>query len=75
MKMNGILHVVDFKTEQIVSAIQPDDYWDDKRHWELKNNVDTLDFTVFDNTKHAKQLLCEELSIKKKLGTAILFLM
>ncbi|ABS22818.1 phage tail spike protein [Bacillus cytotoxicus] len=65
MKMNGILHVVDFKTEQIVSAIQPDDYWDDKRHWELKNNVDTLDFTVFDNTKHAATLMQQNLVLKE----------
>ena len=27
---SGILHVVDFKTDQIVAAIQPNDYWDDK---------------------------------------------
>ena len=27
---SGILHVVDFKTDQIVAAIQPQDYWDDK---------------------------------------------
>ena len=39
---SGILHVVDFKTDQIVAAIQPQDYWDDKRQWEIKNNVDML---------------------------------
>lgn len=33
---SGELHVVDFKTEQIVASIQPTDYWDDKRHWEIK---------------------------------------
>ena len=33
---SGILHVVDFKTDQIVAAIQPQDYWDDKRQWEIK---------------------------------------
>ncbi|WJE51108.1 phage tail spike protein [Bacillus cereus] len=46
---SGTLHVVDFKTEQIVSAIQTKDYWGDKRHWEIKNNVDTLEFKVFSN--------------------------
>lgn len=33
---SGILHVVDFKTDQIISVIQPKDYWDDRRQWELK---------------------------------------
>lgn len=47
---SGDLHVVDFKTNQIVSAIQPKDYWNDKRHWEIKNNIDTLEFRVFENT-------------------------
>ncbi|MEH7458525.1 phage tail spike protein [Bacillus sp. JJ1127] len=62
---SGILHVVDFKTEQIVSAIQPKDYWDDKRHWEIKNNVDTLDFKVFDNMEHAATLMQQNLVLKE----------
>ncbi|KEH45342.1 prophage LambdaBa01, minor structural protein [Bacillus thuringiensis serovar kurstaki str. HD-1] len=33
---SGLLHVVDFKTDQIISAIQPKDYWADNRHWEIK---------------------------------------
>ncbi|AJG58926.1 phage tail protein [Bacillus cereus] len=64
-KLNGILHVVDFKTEQIVTAIRPEDYWDDKRHWEIKNNVDTLDFTVFDGTKHVTALMQQNLVLKQ----------
>ncbi|MBJ8026093.1 hypothetical protein JDS90_32345, partial [Bacillus cereus] len=47
---NGELHVVDFKTEQIVSIIGPEDYWDDIRHFEIKHNIDTLEFTVLDGT-------------------------
>ncbi|MGG3536426.1 phage tail spike protein [Bacillus tropicus] len=62
---SGILHVVDFKTDQIVAAIQPEDYWDDKRHWELKNNVDMLDFTVFDGTDHAVTLQQQNLVLKE----------
>ncbi|MBJ3793410.1 hypothetical protein I8J38_33520, partial [Bacillus sp. OA1] len=50
---SGDLHVVDFKKNQIVSDIQPKDYWDDKRHWEIKNSIDTLEFRVFENTDHA----------------------
>ncbi|GMR66496.1 phage tail spike protein [Bacillus basilensis] len=62
---SGILHVVDFKTDQIVAAIQPEDYWDDKRHWELKNNVDMLDFTAFDGTDHAVMLQQQNLVLKE----------
>ncbi|WP_316251217.1 phage tail spike protein [Bacillus pacificus] len=62
---SGILHIVDFKTNQIVSAIQPKDYWDDKRHWEIKNNIDTLEFRVFDNTEHATTLLQQNLVLKE----------
>ncbi|MGE6961295.1 phage tail spike protein [Bacillus thuringiensis] len=62
---SGILHVVDFKTNQIVAAIQPQDYWDDKRKWEIKNNVDMLDFTVFDGTTHSATLQQQNLVLKE----------
>ncbi|HDR7009292.1 TPA: hypothetical protein QCW16_006478, partial [Bacillus thuringiensis] len=52
-------------TDQIVAAIQPNDYWDDKRHWELKNNVDMLDFTVFDGTTHSATLQQQNLVLKE----------
>ncbi|MGH0945296.1 phage tail spike protein, partial [Bacillus mycoides] len=62
---SGILHVVDFKTDQIVSAIQPQDYWDDKRHWEIKNNIDMLDFITFGGTEHAITLQQQNLVLKE----------
>ncbi|MGN4759883.1 phage tail spike protein [Bacillus cereus group sp. MYBK227-2] len=62
---SGLLHVIDFKTNQIVAAIQPKDYWDDKRHWEIKNNIDTLEFKVFDNTKDAATLMQQNLVLKE----------
>ncbi|HDR8117220.1 TPA: hypothetical protein QCY85_004786, partial [Bacillus cereus] len=62
---SGLLHVVDFKTDQIVAAIQPQDYWDDKRQWEIKNNVDMLDFTVFDGTTHSATLQQQNLVLKE----------
>ncbi|WP_277997807.1 phage tail spike protein, partial [Bacillus thuringiensis] len=49
----------------MVAAIQPNDYWDDKRHWELKNNVDMLDFTVFDGTTHSATLQQQNLVLKE----------
>ncbi|MGX5643600.1 phage tail spike protein [Bacillus cereus] len=62
---SGTLHVVDFKTNEIVSNIQTKDYWDDKRHWEIKNNIDTLEFKVFDNTEHAATLMQQNLVLKE----------
>ncbi|MFA2568052.1 phage tail spike protein [Bacillus wiedmannii] len=62
---SGELHVVDFKTEQIVASIQPTDYWDDKRHWEIKNNIDTVEFRVFDNTRHSFTLMQQNLVLKE----------
>ncbi|PFX76394.1 hypothetical protein COL39_03590 [Bacillus cereus] len=62
---SGTLHVIDFKTDQIVANIQPQDYWDDVRHWEIKNNIDTLEFKVFDNTEHAAALMQQNLVLKE----------
>ncbi|MDG1605308.1 phage tail spike protein, partial [Bacillus paranthracis] len=62
---SGELHVVDFKTEQIVASIQPKDYWEDKRHWEIKNNIDKLEFRVFDNTRHSSTLMQQNLVLKE----------
>ncbi|PGZ08897.1 peptidase S74 [Bacillus cereus] len=68
---SGDLHIVDFKTSQIVSDIQPKDYWDDKRHWEIKNNIDTLEFRVFENTEHAATLVQQNLVLKEVRGGSI----
>ncbi|PEC69857.1 peptidase S74, partial [Bacillus thuringiensis] len=68
---SGDLHIVDFKTNQIVSAIQPKDYWDDKRHWEIKNNIDTLEFRVFENTDQAATLVQQNLVLKEVRGGRI----
>ncbi|PGR02232.1 phage tail spike protein [Bacillus cereus] len=62
---SGILHVVDFKTDQIISAIQPKDYWADNRHWEIKNNIDMLEFKTFDGTPHAVTLQQQNLVLKE----------
>ncbi|MES9752904.1 phage tail spike protein [Bacillus wiedmannii] len=62
---SGTLHVVDFKTNQIVSAIQSKDYWNDKRHWEIKNNIDTLEFKVFDKIENALSLMQQNLVLKE----------
>ncbi|MGA5660463.1 phage tail spike protein [Bacillus bombysepticus] len=62
---SGILHIVDFKTDQIISAIQPKDYWADNRHWETKNNIDMLEFKTFDGNPHAVTLQQQNLVLKE----------
>ena len=62
---SGELHVVDFKTEQIVSIIGPEAYWDDIRHFEIKHNIDTLKFTVWDGTEQAATLMQQNLILKE----------
>ncbi|MGF1433255.1 phage tail spike protein [Bacillus thuringiensis] len=62
---SGILHVVDFKTDQIISVIQSKDYWGDNRHWEIKNNIDMLEFKTFDGTPHAITLQQQNLVLKE----------
>ncbi len=70
-KPSGTLHIADFKSGEIVSALQSSDYWDDKRHWEIKNNVDILDFTVFDGTDQAATLMQQNLVLKEVSGGRI----
>ncbi|HDR6359337.1 TPA: phage tail protein, partial [Bacillus thuringiensis] len=43
----------------------------DNRHWEIKNNVDKLDFTVFDGTKEAAALTQQNLVLKEVRGGRI----
>ncbi|MGR5980181.1 hypothetical protein ACT7DJ_27515 [Bacillus cereus] len=62
---SGILHVVDFKTDQIISVIQSKDYWKDNRHWEIKNNVDMLDFTVLRVQRSRRRLQQQNLVLKR----------
>ncbi|HHT7266101.1 TPA: phage tail spike protein, partial [Bacillus cereus] len=57
--------------DQIIGAIQSKDYWNDNRHWEIKNNVDKLDFTVFDGTKEAAALTQQNLVLKEVRGGRI----
>uniref|UniRef100_UPI0016431CA9 phage tail spike protein n=1 Tax=Bacillus mycoides TaxID=1405 RepID=UPI0016431CA9 len=69
--LSGTLHIVDFNSDQTIAAIQPKDYWGDKRHWEIKNNVDMLDFTVFDGTEQAATLMQQNLVLKEVRGGRI----
>ncbi|MEW4236842.1 phage tail spike protein, partial [Bacillus thuringiensis] len=62
---NNDLHIFDFKTEQIIAVIKEQDYWDDLRKWELKNNVDMFEFTVSDGTHKAARLMQQNIVLKR----------
>ncbi|PDZ29137.1 hypothetical protein CON85_07895 [Bacillus toyonensis] len=64
-KTNNLLHIVDFKTEQIIGVIKEQDYWDDLRQWELKENKDKFEFTTADGTKIAASLIQQNLVVKQ----------
>lgn len=64
-KTNNLLHIVDFKTEQIIGVIKEQDYWDDIRQWELKENKDKFEFTTADGTKIAASLIQQNLVVKQ----------
>ncbi|PES69780.1 hypothetical protein CN512_10660 [Bacillus cereus] len=62
---NTELHIIDFKTQSIVATFQDQDYWDDTREWELKNNVDILEFKVFDGTRQSVTLQQQNLVLRQ----------
>ncbi len=62
---NTELHVIDFKTQSIVATFQDQDYWDDVREWELKNNVDILEFKVFDGTRQSVTLQQQNIVLRQ----------
>ncbi|EJR56702.1 phage minor structural protein, partial [Bacillus cereus VD115] len=64
-KANNLLHIVDYKTDQIIGVIKEQDYWNDLRQWELKNNVDQFQFTITDGTKGAAKLIHQNLIVKQ----------
>ncbi|OSM09456.1 hypothetical protein BTH38_30475, partial [Bacillus toyonensis] len=64
-KANNLLHIVDFKIEQIIGVIKEQDYWDDLRQWELKDNKDKFEFTTADGTKIAASLIQQNLVVKQ----------
>lgn len=65
MRTNEDLHIIDFKTQSIVATFQAQDYWDDMREWELKNNVDILEFKVFDGTRQSIALQQQNLVLRQ----------
>ncbi|MGG0282910.1 phage tail spike protein [Bacillus pacificus] len=64
-KISGDLHIVDFKTKQIIASIQPEDYFDDLRHWEIKDNVDILDFKLLEDSPFLDYIQQKNLILKE----------
>ncbi|MEC2659765.1 phage tail spike protein, partial [Bacillus cereus] len=64
-KVSGLFHIVDFKTEKIIAVLQPKDYYDDLRHWELKSNIDTLTFKVLIDNPNADALIQQNLVLRQ----------
>ncbi|EEM55842.1 Phage minor structural protein [Bacillus thuringiensis serovar monterrey BGSC 4AJ1] len=56
---------MDHSTEQIVAVLQPKDYRDDLRHWEIKNNIDRLEFKVFTSLPTAATLMQQNLILRE----------
>ncbi|MGH0601139.1 phage tail spike protein, partial [Bacillus mycoides] len=59
------LHIVDYKTRRVIATIQPEDYTEDLRHWEIKNSVDILDFKVLESSPYAVYLQQQNLVLKE----------
>ncbi|PFZ79890.1 hypothetical protein COL82_04555, partial [Bacillus toyonensis] len=64
-KSNNLLHIVDYKTDQIIGIIQEKNYWNDIRQWEIKNNIDQLEFNTMDGTKESAKLMQQNLIVKQ----------
>ena len=64
-KISGELHIIDYKTQQVIASMQPSEYVADNRHWELQNNVDTLDVTILENSKYQAYLQQQNLIVKE----------
>lgn len=64
-KVSGDLHIVDFKTKQIIASLQPEDYFDDLRHWEIKDNVDILDFKLLEDSPFLDYIQQKNLILKE----------
>ncbi|MED1302918.1 hypothetical protein BK704_21835 [[Bacillus thuringiensis] serovar konkukian] len=71
-KPSGDLHIVDFKTGKVIHSLQAEDYLEDLRHWEIKNTVDILDFTILENSPYAPYLQQQNLILKEvRIGVII----
>ncbi|EOP10458.1 phage tail spike protein [Bacillus cereus] len=64
-KPSGELHIIDSKTQQVIASLKPSEYVTDLRHWELQNNIDTLDIDILENSKFAPYLQQQNIIVKE----------
>lgn len=64
-KPSGELHIIDSKTQQVIASLKPSEYVTDLRHWELQNNIDTLDLTILEKSKFAPHLQQQNIIVKE----------
>lgn len=64
-KISGDLHIVDFKSKRIIASLKPEDYIEDLRHWEIKDNADILDFKLLDNSPFLDYIQQQNLVLKE----------
>ncbi|PEI42597.1 peptidase S74 [Bacillus pseudomycoides] len=64
-KQSGDLHIVDFKTKLVIGVIRAHEYVEDKRHWEIKNSVDMLDFKILESSPYEPLLQQQNIIIKE----------
>ncbi|MGG3528916.1 phage tail spike protein [Bacillus pseudomycoides] len=70
-KQSGDLHIVDFKTKLVIGVIRAHEYVEDKRHWEIKNSVDMLDFKILESSPY-EPLLQQQNIIVKETRTGVM---
>lgn len=64
-RISGDLQIIDYTTQRVVATLQEHHYFDDVRHWEIKNTVDMLDFSVLENSKFVPYLQQQNLILKE----------
>lgn len=64
-RISGDLQIIDYTTQRVVATLQEHHYFDDVRHWEIKNTVDILDFSVLENSEFVPYLQQQNLILKE----------
>jgi phage minor structural protein len=64
-RTSGDLHIVDYKTKMVIASLKPEDYVEDLRHWELKDNADIFDVKLLDNSPFLDYIQQKNLILKE----------
>ncbi|UNP84832.1 phage tail spike protein [Bacillus mycoides] len=64
-KTSGDLHIIDFKSKRVIASMKPEDYFEDLRHWEIKDNVDILDFKLLEDSPFLDYIQQHNLVLKE----------